>query len=462
MIDAYTVSLLKDELNRELVGGRIDKIQQPAKELLLLTVRKDRENKKLLISCTGGKARVHLTSQDYENPKEPPMFCMLLRKHLTGAEILSIEQPNDDRILIFHLSNADVFGRGASFELVCEMLGRSPNVILCDESKHITDCLHRNEYRNPGLIYRLPEKPAVIPLKPVERIDGSPSVYLDAYYSALEKTELYKSKAREVRTVLNNAVKRTEKKLGARMIELERTAKRDELRMQADLITANIYRIKKGDSQLRCTNWFEGDREEIIELDPLKTPQQYAAKLYKDYNKLKTAEIYLTGLIDEASAQLDFLKSEQDLLSRASTNSEIEAIKIELIAQGFMKQAREKGRAVKQQKNEALRETAPSGNTVLIGRSNTQNDELTFRIAGRTDYWFHAKDWHGSHVILICEGLEPKDEDILFAARKAAEHSEAAGSCLVDYCPIRNVKKQKGSLPGMVTYTDYKTVRING
>lgn len=462
MIDSSTVSLLKNELNSELVGGRIDKIQQPSKKLLLLTVRKDRENKKLLISCTGGKARVHLTSQEYENPKEPPMFCMLLRKHLTGAEILAIEQPNDDRILIFHLANADVFGRGASFSLVCEMLGRSPNVILCDDSKHITDCLHRNEYRNPGLIYRLPEKPVGLPVKRTELIEGSPSAYLDAFYSALEKTELYKSKAREVRTVLNNAVKRTEKKLGARMIELERTTKRDELRMKADLITANIYRIKKGDTQLRCTNWFEGDREELIELDPLKTPQQYAARLYKDYNKLKTAEIYLTGLIDEATAQLDFLKSEQDLLSRASSNSEIEAIKNELIAQGFMKQAREKNKTAKSQKSAPLCEAAPSGKTVLIGRSNMQNEELTFKIAGRTDYWFHAKDWHGSHVILLCDGEEPIHEDIQFAARKAAEHSEAAGSCLVDYCLVRNVKKQKGSLPGKVTYTDYKTVRING
>lgn len=457
MISCYLVSLLRDELDKEIAGGRIEKIQQPAKDIVIITVRKNRENKKLLLSCAGGKARAHLTEIEFENPNEPPMFCMLLRKHINGAVIESCEQPNDDRILVFHLYNRDELGRSAEEALVIEMLGRSPNIILCDYSMHIIDCVHRNNFRNPGMIYRLPDKPDNIRSEK-DQISGSVSEYLDEYYSHKEKEELYKSKAREVRTALNNSIKRTEKKLGARITDLQKTAGREELRKKADLITANLYKIKKGDCYLRCEDWFNDNREVVIELDPIKTPQQYSAKLYKDYNKLKTAETYLTGLIQEAENQLDYLKSELALLQMAETDGEIEAIRMELIRQGFLRQSSSKQK--KEPKCAPLRFVSPNGLDIFVGRNNSQNEELSLKTANRSDYWFHAKGFHGSHVILCCLGSTPADEDIQKAASLAAEYSEAKGDCFVDYCPVRNIKKPKGSFPGKVIYTDYNTVRI--
>lgn len=457
MINCYLVSLLRDELDKEIAGGRIDKIQQPAKDIVLLTVRKNRENKKLLLSCAGGKARAHLTKIEYENPNEPPMFCMLLRKHINGALIASVQQPNEDRILFFRLNNMDELGRCSEEVLVIEMLGRSPNIILCDDSMHIIDCVHRNDFRNPGMIYRLPSKPDNI-IFDKEQISGSVSAYLDDFYSKKEKEELYKSKAREVRTALNNSIKRTEKKLGARMQDLQKTAGREEIREKADLITANMYKIRKGDRYLRCEDWFNDNREVVIELDQLKTPQQYSAKLYKEYNKLKTAESYLSGLIQEAENQLEYLKSELALLQMAGTDAEIEAIRLELVRQGFLKQSSSKQK--KEPKCAPLRFVSPNGLDILVGRNNSQNEELSLRTANRSDYWFHAKGFHGSHVILCCLGSAPADEDIEKAASLAAEYSEAKGNCFVDYCPVRNLKKPKGSFPGKVIYTDYNTLRI--
>lgn len=459
VIDSKLVSALAEELNRECAGGRIEKIQQPAKNIVVFTVRKDRLNRKLLLSSNTGKARIHFTDSDYENPKEPPMFCMLLRKHLSGACIESVTQLNDDRILCLELKNSDELGRPGKELLIVEMLGRCPNIVLCEESGHILDCIHRTDFRNPGLLYRLPEKPEhQKQTKIFEVPEEGFSRYLDGYYSELEKNEIYRAKSKEIKTLLNNSVKRTEKKLGNRILELERTKTRDEIRKKADLITANLWKIGKNDKVLHCEDYFNDNCPVEIPLDDRLSPQQYAAKLYKEYNKLKTAEQYLNRLIDEAQNQLEFLRSEQYLLEIAESEADIREIRSELTSQGFLKQSKAINK--KEKPRSFLEFNAPSGNQILVGRNNAQNDELTFRTARKSDLWFHAKNIHGSHVVLFCGNLEPDLEDIRCAADLAAKYSQSNGDCLVDYCRIRFVKKPAGALPGKVIYTDYATVRI--
>ena len=460
MIEFSVLNLLLEELNAELASGHIEKVRQPSKDMLLLTVRKKRENKTLLISTSGGKARMHLTAQSFENPSEPPMFCMLLRKHLCGAEIEAFSQLNEDRIIEITVSARDELGRGGLEYLVLEMTGRCPNLLLLDSDRHVLASRFSRDIRtNPGSVYCPPEKPEAVAAGDSPEIDGSVSAYLDSFYSLKEREEQFRSKSKELRTALNSAVKRTAKKLAARKNELLQTQNREELRKKAELITANLYRLKKGDRVLICQDYYEaGSPEREIELDPLKSPQEYAAKLFKEYNRKKTAEAHLVALIDEAEQQLDFLLSEQDLLARASSDRDVAEIKAELCAQGFIKQ-KKSSKTKKEKPLPPYAFTLPSGKTALVGRNNTQNEELTFKTARRSDWWFHAKDYHGSHVILICSDEEPTEEDISFCASLASSNSEAAGPCPVDYCRVKNVKKQKGALPGRVFYTDYSTYR---
>ena len=457
MINYSLLVSLCEELNNELAGGCIEKVQQPAKDIIILTVRNNRKNYPLIISAGSGKARIHITESAYENPKEAPMFCMLMRKHLTGGRISSFELLNEDKIISISLVCHDDFGRLSNKYLIAEMTGRCPNIVLCDDSWHIIECIHRRDFRNPGLIYRFPIKPS-FEEKNVE-FEGSPSKYLDDFYTEKERADVLKSKSKELRTLLNNLIKRTEKKIGNRKIELSKTENRDEIRHKADLITSNIYRIKKGDKLLVCEDFYNNCEEIIIELDENKTPQQYCAKLYKEYIKLKTAEIYLKNLIEEAENQLEFLLSEQDLLVRAEKEADIDAIRDELFKQGFLKQSKKKNdkKCLKCTYNE---QTSPNGKRILIGKNNTQNEEITFKIASKSDYWFHAKDFHGSHVVLLCDGEIPADEDIKTAAEYAAINSQANGNCFVDYCEIRFVKKQKPYFPGRVNYSDYTSIKI--
>lgn len=473
MIDFKLVSLLAEELNNELKGCRIEQIRQPSKDILIFAVRKSGVNRKLLISGASGKARVHFTEQSYESPAQAPMLCMLLRKHLTGAYIESVCQIEDDRNLAISMVCKDEIGRSWYETLYVEMLNRCPNAILVGEDGLIIDCLYRRDYEPelyrrvfPGMIYRVPKKP--VSVRRSDRDDFSlpesfstVSEYLDAYYSEKEKSELYARKSKELRTSINSAVKRISRKLASQRNELEISRGREAIRRKADLITANIWKIKKGDELLRCEDFYdESCPEVLIELDPLKTPQECAAALYKDYMRKKKAEEYLTVLIAKAEDQLEYLSSTLAFLSEAHSDSEIEAIRQELADTGFIKAKGTK--KAKPQPAKPLSFISPTGFEILVGRNNRENDELTFKIARRTDLWFHVKNFHGSHVILRTLGGEPTEADIEKAAGFAFAYSEASGngSAAIDYCQVRYVRKPSGSLPGKVIYTDYKTLIV--
>ena len=216
---------------------------------------------------------------------------------------------------------------------------------------------------------------------------------------------------------------------------------------------------------LECEDYYrEGNPLIRIPLDPLKTPQQNLAQRFKEYRKAKGAREHLTVLIEEGEKQLDYLNSVLEELSRSESERDLEEIREELLATGFLKNSRQKKakKGIKIKASEPLRFMSPDGLEILVGRNNVQNDELTTKLARRTDYWLHVKDVHGSHVIMRCEGLEPSPDSIRYAAELAAQYSQARGSgrVAVDYTMVRNVKKPSGALPGKVIYQNYKTILV--
>ena len=223
--------------------------------------------------------------------------------------------------------------------------------------------------------------------------------------------------------------------------------------------------MKKGDRELRCEDYYEPDCPEIvIPLDVLKTPQQNAAAMYKEYNKLKAAKEHLTVLVAQGEAQLDYLNSVMSELQCAESEKDLADIRLELISSGYDRKAK----AVKKERlrpQQPLRFVTDDGLEVLVGRSNIQNDELTTKLARRTDYWLHTQKVHGSHVILRCDGLRSRrSRSVEQAACIAAYYSQGrdSGKLPVDYTMVRFVRKPSGSLPGKVIYTDYRTIIIEG
>ena len=557
-LDAIYLSALTAELKEKLEGGRIDKVQQPERDMLLLSLRAKGENLRLLLAAGTGNARVHLTESSFENPAEPPMFCMLLRKHLVGARITAVCQPDYERLLMIKLECHDEMGFACQKKLVAEMIGRSANVILVDGEGRIVDCMRRMDFGGdaqrrmlPGMIYRLPprqEKPPLLETNSAQRQamiagadrqqspdkwllnsfaglsplvcrelahrcggsydtlpelldafvdsvqagdlrpsilyeDGKPrdfsfmpisqygpavgcreeesfSKLLDSFYSQRDRAEQQRRRSHQLFKTVRTTRDRIQRKLASQTEELRRTEDRDEVRKTAELVTANIYRIKKGDRTLECVDYYDPECPTIrIALDPLKTPQQNAAALFKEYNKLKAARSHLTGLIEEGERQLDYLNSVLELLSLSETEKDISDIRRELIATGYLR--KQGGSKADRSKAQApWRFVTDDGFEVLAGRSNVQNDELTTRTGRRTDYWFHTQRLHGSHVILRCNGMEPTELAIAQAAAIAAYYSQGreGGKVPVDYTMLRFVRKPSGALPGKVIYTDYKTI----
>ena len=178
-LDAICIEALGRELRPQIEGAKIDKVQQPERDMLLLSMRGPAGNFRLLIAAGTGNARVHVTKASFENPAEPPMFCMLLRKHLVGARVLSLVQPARERMLILELESRNELGDNSRKKLVVEMIGRSSNVILVGEDERIIDCMRRVDFAGdalrrllPGMLYRLPphqDKPSFFETDPEQR-----------------------------------------------------------------------------------------------------------------------------------------------------------------------------------------------------------------------------------------------------------------------------------------------------
>ncbi|MCR5091017.1 MAG: NFACT family protein [Oscillospiraceae bacterium] len=474
-LDAGTLAALRDELAGALCGGRIEKIRQPERDLLLIDIRICGETRKLLIRASGPNARVHLTRQSYDNPREAPMFCMLLRKHLMGGSIQDVRQLNRDRILSFEIESRSELGDRARMELIVELTGRATNVILVDANGRILDCLRRiapgettGRALLPGLRYRQPELPAT-GLRPTDiPLSTGISTMLDERYALAEREELQRRRSQDLVKMVRRSRDRQERKLAAQREEFARTERMEEIRKQAELLQANLWNVRKGDRLVRCENYFEDGSPIIeLELDPQKTPQQNLAMRFRNYHKLRGAREHLSVLLEEGEKQLDYLNSVLDELGRAETEQDLSEIRTELETTGVLKASKGKESDSRRKihrpaPSAPLRFEAPDDFRILVGRNNAQNDELTTKTARRTDYWFHTKDLHGSHVILCCEGRVPTADAMEKAAELAAYYSQGRDSGLVavDCAMVRDVRKPRGALPGKVIYSNYKTILV--
>ena len=562
--DAFFLSAVLDEVRAKCIGARIDKIHQPSRDTLILHMHSREYRTKLLFAANPTAPRLHLTTASPENPAEPPMFCMFLRKHLMGAKLAEVTQPPMERAATFTFDCTDEMGFPVQKRLVAELMGRTCNLYLLSPEGRILDCLRRigldesaKRAALPGLMYQEPE--AITKLDPREeenyvnffdapgadviadrlmdtfgglsplvcreaalfaagstdarcdprdetkvaeklqlffhehlnhpkpcfyaQADGTPKQFafcpirqygscqeaesfgalLDMYYTVRDRKDAMRQKGQAVRKTVQNLCTRLKRKLAIQEKELEATYDRERLRQLGDIVTANIHRIVKGQTVIQCEDFYDEEMAVIdIPISPILSPQQNAAKFYKDYARMKNAEKELTKQIELGENELHYLQSVLEELNRAQTEAELEEIKRELQEVGYLRP--DTGRKkVKQAKLQPMRFESTDGYPIYVGRNNRQNEELTFRLARKDDIWCHASKVHGSHVIISCGGTTPPDDTITQAAQLAAYYSETSGgqNIPVDVTPVKQVKKIPNGKPGMVIYHTYKTVIAN-
>lgn len=572
-LDALCLSGVVAELKPILTGAKIDKVHQPGRDEMILALRLGRGNGRLLLSASPNHPRLQMTELSRENPDAPPMFCMLLRKHLMGGRILSVEQPHLERIVELRLEVLDELGDRKERRLILEAMGRRANLVLVDDQGRIVDCLRRvdgdmsaQRQLLPGLFYRLPpamEKadptaldggewlrrveqapgesrvdhwlldsfggwsplvcreiafraggrvdvtfdelgpqgrvrvgeaaeallktvrennfiPTVISVEqrpkdftffPAEQYEEagectaypSFSALMDRFYEQRENQERIRQKGQDLIRSVTNARDRTARKLANQQRELEATQDRERLRQFGDIITSNLHAMERGMATLRAMDFYAPDGGEVeIKLDPLLTPQQNAAKYYKEYNKAKTAEEMLTIQLEKGRRELDYLNSVLENITLAEGERDLQEIRQELADTGYLRRqikGKDKGRRLSPKPME-FRSTA--GLRISVGKNNMQNDLLTCKQAFKSDIWFHTQKIHGSHVILWTGGAQPDLQSLNEAACLAAWFSQGreSGKVPVDYTPVKYVKKPAGARPGMVVYTTYETAWV--
>ncbi len=567
-LDACFLTYLTREINGTVTDARIEKVYQPGKDEIVLNLRAPELRVKLLFCCTPNCARITLTNGETENPAQPPLFCMVLRKHLIGAKILRVYMPQFERAVFIELMGKNDFFEPVKKYLVFELLGRSSNLVLMDENQKIIECIRHVDITAgrqmlPGLKYEpvvpqdkkpfteaeaadlsaitATDKPlwnavmdcysgispivarelafrsagridapangltpnqkegleaalteaaenlpadrsaptAVREIKTGKWLDFSfmpigqygPSAEAISYPSSVALIEDYfeksaedvrlKQKTRDVEQLLTRTSARIERTMRVRERELEEGKKADHYRICGELLQANLHLAKTGMTQVTVENYYDNCTLFTIPLRPDRTPQQNAQLYFKKYNKAKTSARVVADLIQKDKEDLSYLDSVFMALCDCENSADVDMIREELIRTGFSKNRRKNnGRSSAPSKPRKF--LSSSGLTILVGRNNVQNDQLTVKLSRKDDLWLHTKNIHSSHVLIQSGGKEIDDEAILEAASICAYYSKGkeAPKVEVDYCPVSHVKKPTGARPGMVVYDNYWSVLV--
>ncbi len=569
--DSGMIFAVVNEINSRASDAKVEKIQQPQKDEIVITLHSSalRENLRLAINAGANNPKISFTETQKENPSSPPMLCMLLRKQLGGAKLVGAKQVGFDRIVELEFATRDEMGFAVTRYIIVEIMGKYSNLLFTDENKRIITALKIIDFSTsrlrqvlPGMTYELPpaqdkkdifslgEKElasmilsvdSTLPLSkfilssflgisplvsrelafiasgntdtPIESVlteklwqticfyreilekkaflptlvydeNGKPIEFnffdithygsnmqtqhfdtfgelVDVYFEKRDLVDRIKQRGQDIIKLVSNANARLQKKIEVQKEELRECADGEKFKLYGDLLTANLYAIKRGAKEAVVQNYYSENCENItIELDSRLTPAQNAQRFYKKYNKCKNAKKYLTEQIELAYAELAYLETVAQALEHAENESDLAEIRRELSQSGYASRMANL-KAVKTASVKPLEFKTSSGYRVLCGKNNIQNDHITFKLASKLDLWFHVKGAPGSHVVLICNGEEPSEKDYTEAATIAATYSSLdGGQIAVDYTRVKSVKKPPAAKPGYVTYATNYTAYV--
>ena len=561
--DAGMLACTLAEIKRIALGARIEKVYQPERDEIILQMRSFEGGRRLCINAGSNNPRIGFTSAQRENPQNPPMLCMLLRKYLQGAKLTEVSQADFDRVAFLGFDTRDEMGFDCRRYLIVELMGKYSNLLFTDGDKKIITAMRTSDLSldsaRPllaGMTYTLPptqnklnplhtdeaefasaydsfatDRPCdkcivaafsgIAPVvareivyratghtdtpvrycfrdgiqreffkvidtiknedfspcavlegeRPVEysfvelsqygnletkRFDSAGEL-LDAYFLTRDNLQRVHQRASDILKLLTNAEQRIKKKLELQRTEIAECEKGSVYKKYGDLITANIWRLSRGETVAVFEDYEtmkdDGSFDTVtVELDSRLSPAANAQRYYKRYNKSKNAKVELAKQIALGEEELAYIYTVFEALTRAETPTDLTEIRDELYRSGYASRMKSYS-SHKPHAPTVMQFTTPDGMRVLCGKNNVQNEHITHKLAEKYDYWFHAKNVPGSHVLLVTEGREPTDSDFTVAAEIAALYSKAEGSNVaVDYTLAKNVKKPSGAKPGFVIY----------
>ena len=560
--DGIVTQAITHELKNNLIGGKIDKIHQPDKNTILLGIYSNSIHYALNICIDAHNCRINLTTNSKENPLVAPNFCMLLRKHLIGGKISTIEMYGLERLVKINIETINEFNEIEIKSLIIELMGKHSNIILINDKNIIIDSLRHifatdTIYRDilPSRTYSFPtsEKLDYTKISDIYSIfqdnlnlsvEEFSKVFVNTFNgfslsfvkSAIEKcnittinkenllelqkyinniltfpnnlyfTEVYKNNklsdftlslgnditvekfylnkfidnfyfSRETEETFNNCknnalklVTDSQKKLLNRLNSINNKLKdceeRDKYRLYGELITSNLYKLTNTHTDyIELENYYDNNNLIKIPLEKKYSPNINAKHYFKKYNKLKNALQIVSVQKFETENELNYIDSIIFEIELASSTKELQEILDEISENLIKKKVSQKKKNTKNSKKK--KQYSPlhfniDNFDVYVGKNNKENDWLTFTFANKNDIWLHTKDIQGSHVILKNSGQNVSDDTLVKCAKLAVEHSKAkfSSNVPVDYCKVQYVKKPNGAKPGMVIFTNNKTISV--
>lgn len=283
---------------------------------------------------------------------------------------------------------------------------------------------------------------------------------VEVFFTTNKTHDRLNQKKSDLNKKLNSSIKSVNKKVKILRSNLEKEDSIDKFKKRGDLLAANVYKINKGDKEVKVLDYYKNNQETVINIDPQKTPWENVEANYTRSKKLKASYDYAYKDLPRQKELLAYLEQTKDFINRSTSIEDLTDIREELVE---MKIIKRKGKKKKKssKKSKPYHYITNKSSDIYVGKNSKQNDYITLKLANKDDYWFHIKDLPGSHVILRNDNID--EDDIKIAAYLAAINSSVAkGSKIdIDYTQKKNVNKAKGAKPGMVYYTDFNTITID-
>ena len=476
-------------LRKHLQGGRIIAIEQKGSERIIeISIETLNElgftvSKKLVFEIMGKHSNIILTDistgKIIDSIKRVSFDVNRVRQILPG--MIYQYPPEQDKIPFGEITGEQLDSLPADGKTILRSVGGISPAFAEELAEHVSS---RSEYffgvkdgildgtSGNAFVY-LDEKEAPVDFYPVplkylkescKTLEfSSLSAAMEFYFNKKESSNKGRQKSHDLIRSVNTALDKMylkKKRLSEDLLKAENS---EDLRLYGELLTANIHLIKPGMKSVDVVNYYDGSTV-TIPLDVKQSPAKNAQHYFKKYGKAKTAVKEKQIQLEENDGEIKYLESVLAFLENTDDVDEIESIRNELVETGYVRRRKQQGGfKEKKYKSAPHRYTLSNGMTVLVGKNNKENDYLTFNTAGNRDIWLHTKDIPGSHVIVQSSGQDLDEKAIFEAAAIAAYHSKARTSenVPVDYVPVKYVKKPAGAKPGMVIFTNNRTVWVN-
>jgi len=461
------------ELSQALVGGFIQKIHQPRPLTVTLDVRAPGQTCTLLVCVEPRFARLHLTSQKFENPPTPPPFCAFLRSHLEGGRIVEISQEPGDRIVSITIMKTEQVS-----VLVIALTGNQANVHLLNKDKIVLRSFRESRVKT-GERYTPPalrlERPLAARPPLVESIQSPPSGKeefgvrypvsgeLEVRYGQQELEEGKDSVLEQQLTQVRKALKHAKRKIHALQEDFKKVERFRDYARYGELLKSHLHEIKRGQESIAIVDYYDPALPTLtLALDPSKDAAWNLEDYFRKYHKYIGAQEHLQPRVDQAQQEVVRLETKLAQLEQGIVDPDFLPKTKKASGPPVSPSTRaSKGRPAPAQGYRTY--TSADGLSILVGKTAKDNDHLTLKVANPDDLWLHARGTPGSHVVVRLEkGATVPPETLKDAATLTLWFSDfrKSGKGEVIYTLRKFVKKGKGFKPGSVTVEREKSLWI--